>query len=59
MLARTSESEMKKALGAYQGARDEYDRIEGDTFPQRAESMLDVLGLAGAMAAQRLRNCHA
>ena len=46
-LAQASEAEMDKALRAYQRARDEYDRIEGDRFPQRARAMLDALGLAG------------
>jgi len=46
-LARASEDEMDRALRAYQRARDDYDRIEGDRFPQRARAMLDALGLAG------------
>ena len=46
-LAQASDAEMDRALRAYQRARDDYDRIEGDRFPQRARAMLDALGLAG------------
>ena len=46
-LAQASEGDMRKALRAYQRARDAYDRIGGDHFPQRAQAMLDALGLAG------------
>ena len=46
-LAGVSEAEMNKALRAYQRARDAYDRIGGDHFPQRAQAMLDALGLVG------------
>ena len=38
---------MSAALRAYQKARDDYDHVEGDLFPQRARSMLDTMGLAG------------
>ena len=46
-LAVASDVEMDKALRAYQRARDAYDRVDGDHLPQRAEAMLDALGLAG------------
>ena len=46
-LAGASEREMPRALRAYQRARDEYDHVTGDHFPQRARAMLDALGLAG------------
>ena len=46
-LAEASGAEMDKALRAYQRARDAYDHIEGDHFPQRARAMLDALGLPG------------
>lgn len=38
---------MDRALQAYQRARDEYDRMDGDRFPGRAQAMLDALGLVG------------
>ena len=40
-------AEMKKALRAYQRARDAYDHVGGDDLPRRARAMLDALGLAG------------
>lgn len=46
-LAQVSEAEMEKALRAYQRVCDDYDRMDGDGFPQRAEATLDALGLAG------------
>jgi len=46
-LAGAPDVEMRKALRQYQRARDEYDRIGGDHFSQRAQAMLDALGLAG------------
>ncbi len=46
-LAEASGDELPKAMRGYQRARDAYDRIDGDTFAQRAEAMLDALGLPG------------
>ena len=46
-LAQVSGAQMYKALRAYQRARDDYDRMDGDRFLQRAQAMLDALGLAG------------
>jgi len=46
-LAAASEDELPRAMRAYQRARDAYDRIDGHRYPQRAEAMLDALGLAG------------
>ncbi len=46
-LERASETEVDRALRAYQRARDDYDRLDGDLFPQRARAMLDALGLPG------------
>ncbi|MCI0439447.1 MAG: ATP-binding cassette domain-containing protein, partial [Chloroflexi bacterium] len=40
-LERASEAEVDRALRAYQRARDDYDRLDGDLFPQRARAMLD------------------
>ena len=47
LLARASVSEMDGAMRAYQRARDDYDRVHGDTWPHRAKRMLDSLGLPG------------
>jgi len=44
-LAQTPNGETRKALRAYEHARDDYDRIDGDHFPKRARAMLDALGL--------------
>ena len=38
---------LAEALNAYQGARDAYDRIDGDDFARRAKSMLGSMGLGG------------
>ncbi len=38
---------VQQAMRAYQRARDEYDRIEGHWFPERAGATLDALGLGG------------
>ncbi len=46
-LASASGAEMAAALRAYQRARDDYDRVDGDTWPQRARRTLDSLGLPG------------
>jgi len=43
--ARCAES----TLRAYQGARDAYDAMGGEDAPRRAESLLESLGLPGAM----------
>jgi ATP-binding cassette, subfamily F, member 3 len=40
---------MDQILRAYQAARDDYDKVDGDRFPHRAETMLDALGLQGKM----------
>ena len=37
---------IERALAEFQSARDAYDAIDGDRLPQRAEAMLDGLGLA-------------
>ena len=52
-LSRSSGADTKKAMRAYQKARDNYDRIDGDTWPRRARAMLDALGL-GHKAGQRV-----
>jgi len=46
-LADASNDGMDKALRAYERARDDYDRLDGDRFPEIAQAMLDALGLAG------------
>ncbi len=46
-LARASEGQMDRTLRAYEQALDNYDRIDGDHFPQQARAMVDALGLAG------------
>ena len=46
-LAHAGDAEMAAALRAYQRARDDYDRVDGDTWPQRARRTLDSLGLPG------------
>ena len=48
-VAQACEADMASALRAYEAARDRYDHVDGDRFPQRAEAMLDSLGLAGKM----------
>jgi ATP-binding cassette subfamily F protein 3 len=48
-LADTSPEEIDAAFQRYQRARDDYDRIEGDRFPQQAQAMVDALGLQGKM----------
>ncbi len=47
VLARSPAAEMDRALRAYQGARDAYDRIDGDSWPRRAQTLLDAFGLGG------------
>jgi ATP-binding cassette subfamily F protein 3 len=46
-LARASGNALDRAMRAYQRTRDEYDHAGGDRYPQRAEAMLDAMGLAG------------
>ena len=46
-LARTPAAEMDAALRRYQQARDAYDRIDGDSWPRRAQTLLDAFGLGG------------
>lgn len=48
-LAEVSSEDMEAVFQRYQQARDDYDRIEGDRFPQQAEAMIDALGLKGKM----------
>jgi ATP-binding cassette subfamily F protein 3 len=44
-LAQTHRAELSKAMRAYQTARDDYDRIDGDHYEARAERLLGVFGL--------------
>jgi ATP-binding cassette subfamily F protein 3 len=44
---RLGEESTNAALRAYQRARDDYDRVDGDLFLQRAEAMLDTMALKG------------
>jgi len=46
-LAQASEEEMDKAFRAYERALRNYESTDGDNFPQRAQAMLDALGLSG------------
>jgi ATP-binding cassette subfamily F protein 3 len=46
-LSEAGEDELNAAMRAYQRALDAFERIGGHRFPQRAEAMLDALGLAG------------
>ncbi|MCH8309973.1 MAG: ABC-F family ATP-binding cassette domain-containing protein [Chloroflexi bacterium] len=46
-LEQVSSEQTNDALRAYQRARDDYDRVEGDLFLQRAEAMLDTMALQG------------
>lgn len=48
-LAAATEQRAESALRAYQGARDAYDAMGGEDAPRRAESLLESLGLPGAM----------
>jgi ATP-binding cassette subfamily F protein 3 len=43
----TTEDQLEKILTRYQEVRDQYDDMEGDTAPARAEKILDSLGLEG------------
>jgi ATP-binding cassette subfamily F protein 3 len=44
-LANAPESDIDRVMRSYQKALDRYDRIDGETFPRRAQAMLDALGL--------------
>ena len=46
-LARSSAAGMDSALRSYQRARDAYDRIDGDSWPRRAQALIDAFGLGG------------
>jgi ATP-binding cassette subfamily F protein 3 len=46
-LAHASEEGLDRAFRAYEQARREYEARDGDNFPQRAQAMLDALGLGG------------
>lgn len=46
-LAQASEKELGKAFREYEKARNEYESIDGDSYPQQAQAMLDALGLGG------------
>ncbi len=46
-LSQASQDEMDQALQDYEQAREAYENIDGDRFAQKAEAMLDALGLAG------------
>ena len=46
-LARAPAADMDRALRVYQQARDAYDRIDGDSWPRRAQTLLDAFGLGG------------
>jgi len=44
-LAASSEADRHRAMLAYQKAREDYERIDGDSLEHRAVAMLDALGL--------------
>ena len=44
-LAQASGAELDKVMRAYQQARDDYDRIDGDGLPHRARTLLQSVGL--------------
>ena len=46
-LAHSLAADMDRALRAYQRARDAYDRIDGDSWPRRAQTLIDAFGLGG------------
>ena len=46
-LEHTPAAEMDRALRKYQKARDAYDRIDGDAWPRRAQTLLEAFGLGG------------
>ena len=46
-LSEAAGAELDAAMRAYQRARDEYDRIDGHWLPERAQAMLEALGLVG------------
>ena len=47
VLARSSAADMDSSIRAYQRARDAYDSIDGDSWPRRAQALLDAFGLGG------------
>ncbi|MDA1278470.1 MAG: ABC-F family ATP-binding cassette domain-containing protein [Chloroflexi bacterium] len=46
-LARASPDAIDSAMSSYQSARDDYDRLDVDGAPDRAQKILDSLGLIG------------
>ena len=46
-LARSTGAKTNRVMRSYQRARDSYDRVDGDTWPQRAQAMLTAFGLEG------------
>ena len=46
-LAQASTAQMDKIIQSYEQARDQYNSIDGDNYPQRAQAMLNALGLGG------------
>ena len=46
-LAQASEEEIDRAFRAYERALNDYESKDGDNYPQRAQAMLDALGLGG------------
>ena len=44
-LAQASEEGLNKAFRAYEKARSDYELLDGDNYPQRAQAMLNALGL--------------
>ncbi|MBN2655980.1 MAG: ABC-F family ATP-binding cassette domain-containing protein, partial [Spirochaetales bacterium] len=48
-MSTADESELENVLNRYQEIRDRYDAIEGDTALDRAEKLLDSLGLEGRL----------
>ena len=46
-LAQASEADLNKVFRAYERVRSDYESVDGDNFPQRAQAMLSALGLSG------------
>ncbi|MCH7984121.1 MAG: ABC-F family ATP-binding cassette domain-containing protein [Chloroflexi bacterium] len=46
-LAAAEPDDVEAAMKAYQEARDNYDRVDGDHRPEKAQKVLDSLGLEG------------
>jgi ATP-binding cassette subfamily F protein 3 len=46
-LSAAAPDEVDSAMRAYQEARDNYDRVDGDHRPEQAQKVLDSLGLVG------------